>query len=113
CPLLCHRRAFSHHILRGPVHLSIYPREIGTGVIRSGGTRNRVQHHAATPRLAGAQQRRRCASRGTVTRSTGITKCPVRDAIEAVLAQASIPRLLSSSTQFSPPEMIPSVECRS
>jgi len=36
--------------------------------------------------LAGAQQSRRCASRSTVTRSKGITKRPVGDAMEAVLA---------------------------
>ena len=77
-----------------------------TGVTGSGGIRNRVQHHVATLRLAGAQQRRRRASRG-------ITKCPVGDAMEAVLADASTPRLPSSSTLLSPSAMIPSMECRS
>src|SRR5262249_5100818 len=84
-----------------------------TGVTRSGGTRNRVQHYAATLRLADAQQRRRCASRGTATRSMGIRKRPVSDAMEAVLAEASTPRLPLSSLLLSPSAMIPSVERRS
>src|SRR5262245_39124829 len=57
-----YRRIVVHHILRGPAHPSINPREIGTGVTRSGGTRNRVQHHVATFHSAGTQQSRRCAS---------------------------------------------------